>query len=357
MPEAKPAAETPPAASRAETIWLAVAPVLGRLTVAALLALFCLYLFVRIAAEVSEAETLRADRAVIAFFAAHSTDALHAFMTGVSFAAGLGPQSALVAAVLVFFLVQRRFWPDGAALLLAGFGGAALITGLKALFARDRPDPMFDRLGYSFPSGHSFFSLVLYGMLAYFAARDLPPRARRWVWGVSGALIFLVGFSRVFLGEHYPSDVAAGFAVGFPWLWGCLALPTRFHRDGRDVSPEEMRARFARGRAGLKEAALFLPNLVKLATGLARDPRVPRSRKVALGLLAFYLAVPFDLIPDFIPVLGVADDIILVSVTLAWVARAVPREVVAGHWDGDTDLFALLDRARAGVRGLMNREP
>lgn len=102
--------------------------------------------------------------------------------------------------------------------------------------------------------------------------------------------------------------------------------------------------------ARLREAARFLPNLVKLATRLARDPRVPRSRKIGLALLAAYLAMPFDLIPDFIPVIGVADDIILVGATLAWVARAVPREIVWEHWDGETDLHALLARVREALR-------
>ena len=114
-------------------------------------------------------------------------------------------------------------------------------------------------------------------------------------------------------------------------------------------------ARRERGRALLKETALFLPNLIKLATRLARDPRVPRSRKIGLILLAGYLALPFDLIPDFIPILGVADDIILVSVTLGWVAKAVPSDVIREHWDGAGDPFALLERARAGLNSLRGR--
>jgi uncharacterized membrane protein YkvA (DUF1232 family) len=111
-------------------------------------------------------------------------------------------------------------------------------------------------------------------------------------------------------------------------------------------------ARRAAARARLKEVALFLPNLVKLAARLARDRRVPRSRKIALALLAGYLALPFDLIPDFIPVLGVADDLILVSVTLAWTLKGLDPEIVREHWDGGTDLGALLARVREGIAGL-----
>lgn len=107
--------------------------------------------------------------------------------------------------------------------------------------------------------------------------------------------------------------------------------------------------------ANLREAGLFVPNLVKLAARLMRDRRVPRSRKVALGLLAGYLALPFDLIPDFIPVIGAADDLILASLTLWWVLKAVPSEAVREHWEGETDLLGLLERVRESVRILRSR--
>ncbi|BDI29612.1 hypothetical protein CCAX7_16630 [Capsulimonas corticalis] len=113
--------------------------------------------------------------------------------------------------------------------------------------------------------------------------------------------------------------------------------------------------RRAAGRAQIKEAARFLPNLIKLAARLLRDPRVPRSRKAGLALLAGYLASPIDLIPDFIPVLGVADDLILAALTLTWVVKAVPAEIVREHWDGETDLFGLLDKVRRGIAALRGK--
>ncbi len=137
------------------------------------------------------------------------------------------------------FALKRRFFPDGLAMLIAGVGGVALIVGLKTLFQRPRPAEIFEHLGYSFPSGHSFFALVVYGMLAYWLTRDMAPRPKGLVWSVAVAAIFLVGFLRVFLSEHFPSDVAGGFAVAVPWLWGCLALPRAFHKHGRDLSPRE----------------------------------------------------------------------------------------------------------------------
>lgn len=345
----------PPRADRVETLYLALAPVVGRLTLAVLFAALSLFVFARLAHEISDPETRRFDAAVLGFFHAHQTPVLHTVMRDVSFLAGPQFQAGVFVVAVLGFALARRFFPDGLALLIAGVGGVGLIVGLKRLFHRPRPEEIFSNLGYSFPSGHSFFALVLYGMLAYWLARNAPPRRRRLLWAGAIFGILLVGFSRAFLGEHFPSDVLAGFAVGVPWLWGCLALPTAFHHRGRDVSPEEARARFERGRDLLKETALFLPNLAKLAARLARDPRVPRSRKVGLVLLAGYLALPFDLIPDFIPILGVADDIILATVTLGWVARAVPANVIHEHWDGAGDPFALLARARASLDSLRGR--
>jgi uncharacterized membrane protein YkvA (DUF1232 family) len=67
---------------------------------------------------------------------------------------------------------------------------------------------------------------------------------------------------------------------------------------------------------------------------LVRDPRVPRRAKAALWLLLPYLALPFDLIPDFIPVIGHLDDALLVAAAIAYVARTAGREVIEELWPG-----------------------
>jgi undecaprenyl-diphosphatase len=230
-----------------QTLWLAFAPIVARLTLAIGFAIAAMFLFITLAHEEAEGSTRRFDSAVLAFFHAHQTPWLHALMHDASWLAGPVPQSTVLVLGVLGFALAGRFWPDGLTLLVAGIGGAGLIVGLKRLFHRPRPEVIFAHLGYSFPSGHSFFALVVYGMLAYWLTRDAPPRARWWGWTLAVTLILLVGFSRVFLGEHYPSDVAAGYAVALPWLWGCLALPTAFHRGGRDVSTREAAARSAAG--------------------------------------------------------------------------------------------------------------
>jgi uncharacterized membrane protein YkvA (DUF1232 family) len=101
----------------------------------------------------------------------------------------------------------------------------------------------------------------------------------------------------------------------------------------------------ARPKGGLlKEAMRILPDLLRLLRRLAGDRTLPRGVRVRLGLLLAYLAIPFDLIPDFIPVLGYADDAIIVTVVLRSVVRRAGLEAVERHWPGTPDGFAALCR-------------
>ncbi len=101
----------------------------------------------------------------------------------------------------------------------------------------------------------------------------------------------------------------------------------------------------ARPRGGLlREALRLLPDLLRLLPRLAGDTSLPRSVRVALGLLLGYLAFPFDLVPDFIPVLGYADDAIIVAAVLRWVVRRAGVEAVQRQWPGTDDGFAVLCR-------------
>jgi uncharacterized membrane protein YkvA (DUF1232 family) len=89
------------------------------------------------------------------------------------------------------------------------------------------------------------------------------------------------------------------------------------------------------GRRGeARDLARFIPDCVVLFKRLLRDPRVPRRAKVAVALLLPYLAMPFDLILDFIPVAGQLDDVILVAAVLAYVARRAGHEVIEELWPG-----------------------
>ncbi len=79
---------------------------------------------------------------------------------------------------------------------------------------------------------------------------------------------------------------------------------------------------------------------------LVRDPRVPWTVKAALIGMAVYLAIPFDIIPDWIPGAGYLDDILLVGVVVNYVIVKVPRDVIAEHWGDDVEALDGLRRKR-----------
>jgi len=122
-------------------------------------------------------------------------------------------------------LVARRQRSLALAWVLAIAGNAVLNQSLKQLIGRARPlDPEGGLLvqGLSFPSGHSSGAVVAYGMLAYLTLRLLPKVGHWPVLVVALVLVLTVGISRVVLGVHFASDVAAGFASGSAWLALCI---------------------------------------------------------------------------------------------------------------------------------------
>ena len=99
----------------------------------------------------------------------------------------------------------------------------------------------------------------------------------------------------------------------------------------------------------LGEAVRLLPDLLRLLRRLAGDSSVPRAARVRLSLLLGYLAMPIDLVPDFVPVLGYADDAIIVSLVLRSVVRRAGAPVIRRHWPGTDDGLAALARL-TGIR-------
>lgn len=101
-------------------------------------------------------------------------------------------------------------------------------------------------------------------------------------------------------------------------------------------------------RADATALARLVPDLVVLVGRLARDGRIARGRRALLGALVLYLASPIDLVPDFLPVVGVLDDALLVVLALRAVIRAAGPEIVAEHWPGPPRGLELLLAATGG---------
>lgn len=95
---------------------------------------------------------------------------------------------------------------------------------------------------------------------------------------------------------------------------------------------------------GLKATLRLLPDLLRLVKRLATDSSLPRGVQIRLVLLLAYLAMPIDLIPDFIPVIGYADDAIVVSLALRSVARRAGPDAIERHWPGTPEGLAALRR-------------
>src|SRR6266542_2684033 len=92
------------------------------------------------------------------------------------------------------------------------------------------------------------------------------------------------------------------------------------------------------------QLATLLPNLIRLFRGLLRDPRVPRGSKVLLGFAIAWFVSPIDLLPEFIPVLGPLDDVVVAALLLRHVLRKAGRDVIAEHWSGDQATLDVLLR-------------
>lgn len=97
-------------------------------------------------------------------------------------------------------------------------------------------------------------------------------------------------------------------------------------------------------RADAAALATFIPDCIVLITRLSRDPRMPRRRKLVLLALVTYLALPFDLVPDFIPVAGQLDDAVIVALALRSVVRGGGEPLIRELWPGPERSLTLLLR-------------
>ncbi|GIJ24204.1 hypothetical protein Vlu01_48280 [Micromonospora lutea] len=92
----------------------------------------------------------------------------------------------------------------------------------------------------------------------------------------------------------------------------------------------------------MRDLAAFIPDCVTTVRRLRTDPRVPRRAKIAVLIAGIWVASPIDLIPEFLPVIGPLDDIVVVALALRYAARQVPRDVVLAAWPGERRLIERL---------------
>lgn len=126
----------------------------------------------------------------------------------------------VIVVILSLYFIHKRFWPELSMLLVGAGGGALLWYFLIEIFDRLRPANQIGIVvtDYSFPSGHAISAVLCYGLLAYLFIPKMPSLFWKWVVAIAAIVtVAFIGFSRLYLGGHYLTDILAGYSLGIAW--------------------------------------------------------------------------------------------------------------------------------------------
>ena len=194
-------------------------------TVGLLVCLAIIYVLAQLSEEVLEREAFAFDKTILLWIHSFANPTWDNIMLNVT---RLGGPGIVVSVVIITFgiLWVRRYRQEAKIFFLNCLGGAILSYGLKLAFSKPRPQLwklLVSETSYSYPSGHALGSMVLYGFLAYLLGTHYPQYAKVF-YGIAAILIAAIGFSRLYLGVHWPTDVIAGYGVGFLWVTFCTTM-------------------------------------------------------------------------------------------------------------------------------------
>ena len=195
------------------------------------LALCALFLFAWLAEQVGKGETVRFDSVVRSEIHIHASAPLTSFMKFVTLL-GSGPSMIFLTAMTVALCYWLGRVHYAKLLAVAMLGGLTLELALKLAFHRPRPVPFFDIVppaSYSFPSGHALESFCFFSAVAILLSDGATFKNAAAAWTCAMIFTSLIGFSRIYLGVHYPSDVVAGYTVGILWMM-TVYLVQKVHR-------------------------------------------------------------------------------------------------------------------------------
>lgn len=194
-------------------------------TVGLVSCLIIIYVVAKISDEVLDQEAFTFDKTILLWihsFANPTLDGIMHFITRLN-----DPSTVIViASVTLGILLWRRYYSEAQIFIIDCLGGVVLSYGLKSVFGKVRPDlwqSAIEDLSYSYPSGHALGSTVLYGFIAYLIATRYP-QFSLLIYGVVICLIGAIGFSRLYLGVHWPTDIIGGYGIGFLWLTFCITM-------------------------------------------------------------------------------------------------------------------------------------
>jgi undecaprenyl-diphosphatase len=212
-----------------------------------------LFAFVRLAGEVSDGDTKAFDVRILRAFRSADDPArpigpawVETALLDLTALGGSTVLGLMVIAVVGFLVLQERY---RTALVVAATSGSGELLNLvmKNLFLRPRPDVvphLRDVVSSSFPSGHAMESAIIYLTLGAMLMRVAERRLTKlYCLGWALLLTFLVGISRVYLGVHYPTDVLAGWIMGFVWASICWLVAQRFEAKTGAIEEERDKAK------------------------------------------------------------------------------------------------------------------
>ncbi|MHB8841589.1 MAG: LssY C-terminal domain-containing protein [Candidatus Aquicultor sp.] len=213
------------------------------LTIGVVVTAFFIFLFLGVAQDLIGRDPLvRADLRVVNLVQIFRTPSFSKVMLFITY---LGKGQVIFIGVIAVgaVLVLLKRWYHLIALITSVAAGEFLVYAMKGLFQRSRP-PLVNAIApersYSFPSGHAFIAISFYGLAAYFVFRSVKSTLAKILTVIVAAFIIIaIGFSRIYLGVHFPSDVLGGYAAGAAWVTAIitsLEIRMRF-KPYKDTKP------------------------------------------------------------------------------------------------------------------------
>lgn len=146
--------------------------------------------------------------------------------------------TALTACVLVYHLLRKE-WKTGLFIAVSILLGWFTMEGLKLIYHRERPTVvthMMEEESLSLPSGHAMMSTVVFFTLAgVYGSRSTSKKVTYFAFTLAGVLAFMIGYTRIYLGVHHPSDVLAGWLLGLSWALGALMLYRKLNHSSNSL--------------------------------------------------------------------------------------------------------------------------
>lgn len=220
--------------------WAALALLSAEMIIVLVIFVVALIAFIFITRNVFVVKDEVFDHKVFEFLEPHVTDRRSELVQFFTF---LGTHIFLIPAnfvlIIYFLFIRRHRWYSIKVPVIA-LSSLALMVLLKNLFGRQRPDiPLLkEAAGLSYPSGHALMSVTFYGLLIHIVYNTVKKPWLKWTLIILLILLILViGFTRIYLRVHYPSDVLAGFATGFLWLVISIWIISKIEKYTRQKAP------------------------------------------------------------------------------------------------------------------------